>query len=70
MLKLRIVKVVHPEITGCMTMDGEHILDYACPVCGYGVGEGENFCSCCGNQLDWTGMSEKSKRFKEMEEKL
>lgn len=70
MMKIKIVKVVHPEITGCMTMNGEYIQDYACPVCGNGVGEGEKFCSCCGNELDWTGMSAMSKKLKKMIDSL
>lgn len=55
MYKIKIIKVVHPEIVGYIKygFSGDIIYEYRCP-CGHGVGEGDMFCSCCGNELDWS----------------
>ncbi len=34
MIKVKIVKVMHPELIGCMTQNGEDFFEYRCKVCG------------------------------------
>lgn len=53
MIKIKIVKVSRPQIGAQMCYNGECFYDYACGVCGHGIGEGEKYCACCGNEIDW-----------------
>ena len=39
MRKLRLIKVVVPELIAYFTNGGEKIPDYRCPICGFGVAD-------------------------------
>lgn len=71
MRKLKLVKVVNPEIVAAIcSKPNETIYDYRCPVCGLGVGQGGNYCSGCGSELDWTKLNKPSKQFKKLVDSL
>lgn len=71
MRKLKLVKVVNPEIVAAIcSKPNEAIYDYRCPVCGLGVGQGDNYCSGCGSELDWTRLNKPSKEFKKLVDSL
>lgn len=64
MRKLRLVRVVNPEIVSAMCSNGDVIYDYRCSFCGIGVGQGDRYCSGCGSELDWAKLNKPSKEFK------
>lgn len=71
MRKLKLVKVVNPEIVAAICDKlNETIYDYQCPACGVGVGQGDNYCSGCGSELDWTKLNKPSKEFKKLLDSL
>lgn len=71
MRKLKLVKVVNPEIVAAIcNKPDETIYDYRCPACGVGVGQGDNYCSGCGSELDWTKLNKPSKEFKKLVDSL
>lgn len=71
MRKLKMIKVVAPELVAYITCNGEEkIPDYVCPECGGGVAEGYISCPYCGAELDWKRKSEESKEFQKLMEQL
>lgn len=71
MRKLKLVKVVNPEIVAAICSKlNETVYDYRCPVCGFGVSQGDNYCSGCGSELDWTKLNKPSKEFKKLVDSL
>lgn len=71
MKKLKLVKVVNPEIVAAIcSKPNETIYDYRCPVCGFGVSHGDNYCSGCGSELDWAKLNKPSKEFKKLVDSL
>lgn len=53
MIKIKIIRKIRPKEIGRIEIDGEVFYEYQCK-CGWGVGEGERYCACCGNGIDWT----------------
>lgn len=70
MRKLRLVKVVHPELVGGITIRGEEVLEWRCPECGYGIAEEWVSCPYCGVELDNSKMDKKSREFKKLLDSL
>lgn len=71
MRKLKLVRVVHPEIVAAIDSEpGDYLYDYRCTACGMGVGPGDSYCSGCGAELDWTKLNRKSKNFKKLIDSL
>ena len=73
MRKLRLVKVVVPDIVAYMgegpgfeNMEPE----YRCPVCGYGVADDYVCCPCCAAELDWENVRTPTKEFRELLNRL
>lgn len=67
MIKIKLVKISQPKIIARRCYNGEYFYDCACSVCGYGVGEGEKYCACCGNEIDWK--NKKSRKLKRLQRK-
>lgn len=66
MRKVRLVKVVIPEIVAYMGSDPDinnMEPDYQCPECGFGVADDYMFCPHCGAELDWRHARTPSERF-------
>lgn len=53
MRKLRLTKVVVPELVAYFTHSEESTPDYRCPECGFGLAEEYSYCPYCGSELDW-----------------
>ena len=71
MRKLRLIKVVVPEIVAYFGATPEAMKpDYRCAECGCEVDEEYVCCPYCGAELDWDKASKPSKRFLKMIEKL
>lgn len=70
MRKLKLVKVVVPEIVAYMQFsDGEKVPDYRCPHCGFGVEDDYVTCPHCGSELDWKHVIDPVKeKFKQLTE--
>ena len=66
MRKVRLVKVVIPEIVAYMGSDPDinnMEQDYQCPECGFGIAHAYMFCPYCGAELDWRHARTPSERF-------
>ena len=65
MRKLRLVKVVIPEVVAVKYFPGleEPLPDYRCTECGMGVAEDYLFCPYCGSELNFKKMDKKSREF-------
>ncbi len=66
MRKVRLVKVVIPEIVAYMGSDPDinnMEPDYQCPECGFGIAHAYMFCPYCGAELDWRHARTPSERF-------
>ena len=71
MRKLRLVKVVVPEIVAYFGATTETMsTDYQCSECGCGVDKAYVCCPYCGSELDWDKVRKPSQRFLRMLEKL
>lgn len=64
--KIKLVRVVVPELVTCFMHKGEKILDFHCPVCGFGVEDDCARCPHCASELDWNREDKKSKEFRDM----
>lgn len=53
MRRIRLVKVVIPDLVARTVYNGETFPDYRCPECGFGVAEDYSHCPHCGAELDW-----------------
>lgn len=73
MRKVRLVKVVIPEIVAYMG-PGPDIdnmePDYRCPECGVGVADDYVSCPHCGSELDWRHVRMLTERFRKLAERL
>ena len=66
MRKVRLVKVVIPEIVAYMGSDPDinnMEQDYQCPECGFGIAHAYMFCPYCGAELNWRHARTPSERF-------
>ena len=65
MRKLKLVKVVSPEIVASVKYAGidEVFMEYRCPECGFHVAEDYMFCPYCGSMFDFSHMDAKSRLF-------
>lgn len=70
MRRLRLVKVVSPELVAYLTYEGEKLPDYRCPICGYGVADDYVCCPHCGTELEWRMKTKKSKEFRKLIDSL
>lgn len=70
MRKLKLIKVVAPELVAYITHGGEKVPDYACPECGMGVADNYSFCPYCGAEFDWKHESEASAAFRRLVESV
>lgn len=70
MRKLRLVKVVAPELVAYFAHGDEKIPDYRCPICSFGVADEYVCCPHCSAELDWTREDKKSKEFRELIDSL
>lgn len=52
MRKLKLIKVVIPELVAIVNHEGKIYHDYACE-CGFGIGKGDCYCRACGSELNW-----------------
>ena len=70
MRKLRLVKVVRPELIAYIMHGEERLPDYECGNCGAGVAEDYVCCPWCGAELDWNRHheSDSSKAFRKLME--
>lgn len=51
--KLKLIKVVKVDIPAYIIHNNEKFPEYRCTECGFSVADGDVYCSCCGNELDW-----------------
>ena len=73
MRKVRLVKVVIPEIVAYMGSDPDinnMEPDYQCPECGFGVADDYVYCPHCGAELDWGHVRMLTERFRKLAERL
>lgn len=71
MRKLRLIKVVVPEIAACFGSTAESMEpEYRCSECGCEVDITYVCCPYCGSELDWDKARKPSQRFLRMLEKL
>lgn len=71
MKKLKLVKVVVPEIIGYFGNSRETMEpDYRCPECGMGVGDNYVCCPYCGSELAWGKTKKPSQGFLRFMRKL
>lgn len=70
MRRLRLIKIVSPELVAYFTNGEEKLPDYRCPICGFGVAEDYVYCPHCAAELDWQYKNEKSKEFREFIDSL
>jgi len=70
MRKLKLVRIVKPELVAYLCHNDERLPDYRCgnPDCGYGVAEEYVACPYCGSELDWKRLDERSAEFKKLME--
>ena len=73
MRKLRLIKVVVPEIVayfgrgpGIENMEP----DYQCPGCGYGVADDYVACTHCAAELDWDNVRKPTESFRKFINRL
>ena len=70
MRKLRLIKVIAPEMVAYFGQGSEPMEpEYECS-CGMGVAEEYKCCPYCGAELDWNNVEQPSKRFKELLKRL
>ena len=70
MKKLKLVKVVSPELIAYLTFGDEKLPDYRCPICGSGVADDYVCCPHCGAELNWKHEDKKSKEFRKLIDSL
>lgn len=70
MRKLRLIKVVSPELVAYFTHREEILSDYRCPVCGFGVADDYVCCPHCAAELDWEHEDKKTKEFRKLIDSL
>lgn len=70
MRKLKLIKVVAPELVACIIQGNERIPDYACSECGGGVAKDYAFCPYCGAEFEWKSESKASKDFRKLIDSL
>lgn len=70
MRKLKLIRVVSPKLVAYFPCEGEKILDYCCPVCGFGVADDYVCCPNCATELDWKHEDKKSKEFRKLIDSL
>lgn len=70
MRKLRLTKVVVPELVAYFTHSEESTSDYRCPECGFGLAEEYSYCPYCGSELDWKKKNKVSREFKKLIDSL
>lgn len=68
MWKIKIVKLVAPELVAYITIGGEKFPDYACPECGAGTAREHAFCPYCGAEFDWKHESSGTRDFRKLME--
>lgn len=66
MRKLKLVKVVIPELVAYLIHGKEKLPEYRCPECGAGVSEEYICCPYCGVGFDWNRKDEKSAEFQKL----
>lgn len=70
MRKLRLIKVVSPELVTYFAYGEEKLLDYRCPICGFGVADDYVCCPHCTAELDWEHEDKKSREFRKLIDSL
>lgn len=70
MRKLKLVKVVHPELVGSICIGGQENLEWRCPECGFGIDETWVSCPYCGSEIDSSDVNKKSRQFMKLLDSL
>ena len=68
MRKIKIIKIVVPELVGYIKHGTENFVDFRC-TCDMGVEQSYKYCPYCGSQLNWRGINKKFNELKKEEEK-
>lgn len=63
MRKIKLAKIITPEIVSCTIHGTIKTFDYQCPNCEYNLSEDFKYCPNCGAEINWTYMDEESKTF-------
>ena len=69
MRKLKLIKVVSPELVAYFAHGEEKIPDYCCPICGFGVADDYVCCPHCAAELEQY-KDKKSKEFQKFIDSL
>lgn len=63
MRKIKLVKIISPEIVSCTIHGTIREYDYQCSNCEHHLSKTFKNCPYCGAEINWTNMDEESKTF-------